>query len=91
MQNNLFTKETQRLREQIYGCCWQGRMGGCQGIWGGHVHSAIFRIDNQQGPTVYHRELCSVVCGSLERREFGGEWIHAYVWLSPFTVHLKLS
>ena len=23
--------------------------------------------------------------------ELGGEWIHAYVWLSPFTVHLKLS
>ena len=23
--------------------------------------------------------------------EFGGEWIHAYVWLSPFIVHLKLS
>ena len=23
--------------------------------------------------------------------EFGEEWIHAYVWLSPFTVHLKLS
>ena len=22
--------------------------------------------------------------------EFGGEWIHVYVWLSPFTVHLKL-
>ena len=22
---------------------------------------------------------------------FGGEWIHVYVWLSPFTVHLKLS
>ena len=21
--------------------------------------------------------------------EFGGEWIHAYVWLSPFAVHLK--
>ena len=20
----------------------------------------------------------------------GGEWIHVYVWLSPFTVHLKL-
>ena len=20
---------------------------------------------------------------------FGGEWIHVYVWLSPFTVHLK--
>ena len=23
--------------------------------------------------------------------EFGGEWIHVYVWLSPFTVHVKLS
>ena len=23
--------------------------------------------------------------------EFGGEGIHVYIWLSPFTVHLKLS
>ena len=23
--------------------------------------------------------------------EFGGEWIHVYVWHSPFTVHLRLS
>ena len=23
--------------------------------------------------------------------EFGEEWIHIYVWLSPFAVHLKLS
>ena len=23
--------------------------------------------------------------------EFGGEWAHAYAWLSLFTVHLKLS
>ena len=22
--------------------------------------------------------------------ESGGEWIHVYVWLSPFAVHLKL-
>ena len=22
--------------------------------------------------------------------KFGGEWIHVYVWLGPFTVHLKL-
>ena len=25
------------------------------------------------------------------REEFGGEGIHIYVWLSPFTVHLKPS
>ena len=23
--------------------------------------------------------------------EFGGEWIHVCVWLSPFAIHLKLS
>ena len=23
--------------------------------------------------------------------EFGEEWIHVYVWLSPFTAHLRLS
>ena len=23
--------------------------------------------------------------------KFEGEWIHVYVWLSPFAVHLKLS
>ena len=23
--------------------------------------------------------------------EFGGEWIHVYVWVSPFAVPLKLS
>ena len=23
--------------------------------------------------------------------EFRGEWIHAYVWLSPLAVHLKLT
>ena len=23
--------------------------------------------------------------------DFGREWIHVYVWLSPFAVHLKLS
>ena len=24
-------------------------------------------------------------------RSLGGEWIHVYVWLSPFAVYLKLS
>ena len=24
------------------------------------------------------------------RGEFGGQWIHGYVWLNPFTVHLNL-
>jgi len=23
------------------------------GVWGQHAHTAVFKIDNQQGPTVY--------------------------------------
>ena len=33
----------------------------------------------------------SMSCRSLDRGEFGGECVHVYVWLSPFTVHLKPS
>ena len=29
-----------------------------QGVWDGHVHTAMFKMDNQQGPTEQHRELC---------------------------------
>ena len=36
-------------------------------------------------------ELYSMICDSLNGRGVGGEWIHIYVWLSPFTVHLKVS
>lgn len=45
----------------------------------------------KQGPAVEHRELCSMSCGSLDGRGVWGEWTHAYVRLSPFAVHLKLS
>ena len=38
----------------------------------GHVHTAIFEMDNQQGPTVSHRELCSMLWGSLDGREVWG-------------------
>ena len=54
------------------------------------------KMNNQQGPNVHHRELCSVFCGSMDgrgvwgRMDPGGEWMHVFVWLSPFAVHLKL-
>ena len=38
------------------------------GSWDRHVHTAIFKMGNQQGPTVQHRELGSMLCGSLEGR-----------------------
>ena len=36
-------------------------------------------------------ELCLVLRGSLNWREVWGEWKHVYVWMSPFSAHLKLS
>ena len=32
-----------------------------------------------------------MLCAAWMGWGFGGEWIHVYVWLSPFAVHLKLS
>ena len=47
----------------------------------------MFKIDNQQGPTTQHMELCSILCGSLDGR---GVWRKTdtciCVCLSPFTV-----
>ena len=31
-----------------------------------HVHIAILKMDNQQGPIVQYMELCSMLCGSLD-------------------------
>jgi len=62
-----------------------------QGVWDGHGHTAVFNMENPQGPAVQHRELCSMLQASLDGMEFGGEGIHVYVWLSPFSVHLKPS
>ena len=46
-------------------------------------------MDNQQEPTVQHMDLCSMLCGGLNVRGFGGEWVHVHVWLRLFIVHLN--
>ena len=70
-----------------------GKMGvrDSQGVWDGHVHATAGKMDNRQRPTAQHREPCSALCGSLDRREVWGRTVHVYVWLSSFAVHLKLS
>ena len=66
-------------------------MDGRDREFGMDIHTAVFKMDNQQGPTVKHKELCSMSCGSLDVKGVWGEWIHLYVWLSPFAVYLKVS
>ena len=42
--------------------------GTVRGVWDGHVHTAIFRMDNQRGPTVGHKECVTVLRASLGGR-----------------------
>ena len=55
--------------------------------------------DNQQGPTVQHRELCSMLCGSLDGRGVWGRidmcicmavYLKPWQYCYPFAVYLKL-
>ena len=49
-------------------------------------------MDKKQGPLWYGTWNPAQCYGaSWMGGEFGGEWIHVYVWLGPFTVPLKLS
>ena len=38
-------------------------------------HNVIFKVDNQQGLTVQRRELCLMLCGSLEGRGVWGRCV----------------
>ena len=59
--------------QQLYSheCKHGNNLNVHQGIWDGEVHIVIFKVDHQQGPTIQHRELCSMSCGSLHGR---GVW-----------------
>ena len=68
----------QQLGQQPVLTCW------------GPDHTAVFIMDNQQGPTVEHWELCSVLCVSLDGKGCGGKWMHVYVCLCiPTSVFLS--
>ena len=43
----------------------------------------LFKMDNRQGPPVQHRELCSIVCGSLDGRGAWGRIVTVVQLLSP--------
>ena len=65
-------KETCRLITNLWlpRCRIRGR--DSLEVWNGHVHTAVFKTDNQWRPTVQHRELCSILCDSLDERRVWG-------------------
>ena len=66
------------LRKQTCGCQW-GR--DSWGVLEGHVHTAICKMDNQQGPIVQHMELCSMLCPSLDGSGVWGR-IDSYICMA---------
>ena len=49
-----------------------GRKDG-QGVWDGHGHTAVFNMENPQGPAGQHRALCLMLGASLDGRGVWGE------------------
>ena len=63
---NTKQKKTYRYWRQIYSYL-KGNMRGLDklGAWDEHAHITVYKIDNQQGCTVWHRELYSTFCENL--------------------------
>ena len=61
------------------------------GVLDGDAHTAIFKMDNQQGPLSSTGNSTQCYVAAWMGGAFGEECIQVYVWLSPFAVHLKLS
>ena len=86
MQVKLLTKQKQihRQRKNLW-LPWGRRMGrtDSQGVWAGYVHTADLKwITNQDLLySTWNSAQCYVA--AWMGGEFGGEWIHMYVWLSP--------
>ena len=78
---NLLASQKQTLREQTY--AYQGRRVRArddQEVWDGNVHTAIFKMYNQQEPIAWHMELSQYYVLARMRGEFGREeWIHLFV------------
>ena len=81
-------KETHRLRKQTYGCWRKGIVRD----FGKVMYTLLY------SKWIANKDLLYSAWNSAQcwvpawiGGEFGGEWIHVYVWLSPFAVHLKLS
>ena len=57
-------------------------------VWHGQVHTAVFKMDNQHGPAVWHRELAQDCVAARMGGESGGEWTHAHTGPSASALHV---
>ena len=89
IQVNLLTKqkEIHRLREWIYSCWVEGIVRE----FGTDVYTLLY-LKWITSKDLLYSTWDSTPCyvAAWLGQKFGGEWIHVYVWLGPFPVHLKL-
>jgi len=60
--------------------------GKREGVWDGHVYTALFKMDNQQKPIVDHKKFSSMLCGSLDGKGVWGRMDTRICMLSAFAV-----
>ena len=60
----LFTKQkwSYRVKEKNIVTKGEGKVRDVLGYGINNICTTIYKIDNHQGPTVYHKELCSLLC-----------------------------
>ena len=46
-----------------------------------HTHTAIYKIGNQQGPSVQYRDLHSVFCDNLYEKRILKKKIYIYIYI----------
>jgi len=73
------------------------------GVWGGQGERIVKKFGTDMYTPLYLKWITNKVLlyttwnsaqcyvAAWMGGEFGGEWKHIYVWLSPFAVYLKLS
>ena len=68
---SLFTKQRLISKTNLWlskGKCNVAEGRDKSGAWEEHTHITIYKIDDQQGPTKYHRELYLMFCDDLYKK-----------------------
>ena len=88
-------KETHRLRDGTCGCWERWGRGWGEGTvreLETDVYKLLYLKWITKKDLLYSTEnAAQCYVAAWMGGEFGGEWLHVYAWLSPFTAHLKLS
>ena len=70
----------------------KGKVGGRDKEFGIDMYTLLYLKWITNKDLLYSTGNCALrYAAAWMGGDFGGEWIHAYIWLSPFAAHLKLS